>query len=120
MLPGLLVAAFLTLAVPAGAQSEDAASPPADDIVPEHATNRRIRSMNEVNEQHRQEQADGEGAYSDYSLPENTDPKRSSRGYYSSRGGASPANPGGNAFGREGSAYPSDGGRAYPTVPNNR
>jgi hypothetical protein len=92
MLRGLLVAAFLTLAVPAGAQSEDAASPPADDIVPEHATNRR----------------------------ENTDPKRSTRGYYSSRGGVSPANPGGNAFGREGSAYPSDGGRAYPTVPNNR
>jgi hypothetical protein len=122
MLRGLVVAVVLTLAIATVAHAQDAPSTSDDDEpVPEHATNRKIRSMNEVNEQRRADEAAHEGAYSDYSLPEATDPNRATRGYYSSHGGAAPANPGGNAFGNQaGSAYPSDGGRAFPTTPNNK
>ncbi|MEE8311956.1 MAG: hypothetical protein V3R77_06850 [Candidatus Binatia bacterium] len=121
MLRGLVLAVVLSLATATGAQAQEASPPPDDEPVPEHATNRKIRSMNEVNEQRRTEEPGNEGEYSDYSLPETTDPNSATRGYYSSHGGASPANPGGNAFGNKaGSAYPSDGGRAFPTTPNNR
>ena len=90
----------------------------AADPVPESATNRKIRQMNKMRDERRQA-ADDDGAYSNYSTPDTGEPVQ--RGYYSSRSGYSPSNPGGNAFGdQSGAAYPSDGGQAYPIIPANR
>ena len=73
----------------------------------------------ELAAERRKDMAANPGAYSDYSYPERTVAGKEPRGYFAWRGNA-PANAGGNAFGQNGSAYPSDGGRAFPTVPPNR
>ena len=118
MLRTLLAAASLLVAADLGVATGVVFG---QDRVPESVTNRKIRQMNQLREERREALAEGEGAYSDYSIPDPTRPGSGARGYYSSRGGSAPANAGGNAFGNQaGSAFPSDGGTAFPAVPPNK
>jgi hypothetical protein len=95
-------------------------APTSDEVgPPERPTNRKLRRMNELRQQRREDAQKeqwvdrGYGHYMSSS-------EINSRGAYYSEGGRATYNPGGNALGQNGSAFPSDGGVAFPTVPNNR
>ena len=112
------VGAFLVAtAPPAAAQSQP--TTPHDIGPPERPTNRKLRTMNELRRQRREEAQNEQWVdrgYGHYSSSSGIN----SRGAYYSEGGRATYNPGGNALGQNGSAFPNDGGVAFPTVPNNR